>query len=192
MVIAAMMTPDQICEKLAAWAGVARIRSRIDVTELGYSGSEGSLVTSKSDLLSRMIYAGEMPSVTECPVHKGVWSGIHKGWPGTEAGMYSAPEEVADAEGQALLEDWYADGCRCFQHRGSHATTGWQPDKACGCVDPVRDAQEARDKAEILMMADRKMMEDEAAKALIGRGGVGAAMDEKALVMERRKREEGG
>ncbi len=186
MVIAAMMTPDQICEKLAAWAGVARIRSRIDVTELGYSGSEGSLVTSKSDLLLRMIYAGEMPSVTECPVHKGVWSGIHKGWPGTEAGMYSAPEEVADAEGQAFLEDWYADGCRCFQHRGSQATTGWQPDEACGCVDPERVAEEVqvREEIEQVLAHDGRIQSETRS--------VGAAMDEKALVMERRKREEGG
>ncbi len=136
MVIAAMLTPDQVCEKLAAWAEVAGIRSRTEVTELGYSGGEGSLVTTKSDLLLRMIYAGEMPSQTKCPVHKGVWSGIHFGWQKTFAAAYAEKDEVARIDSSEMLQKWVDDGCRCFQHKGSHATTGWQPDEACGCVDP--------------------------------------------------------
>jgi hypothetical protein len=58
----------------------------------------------KSCLLDRMMYGGEKPSRTPCPVHKGVWSGIHFG----------------------------ALGCSCDQHRCG-CTTGWLPDEHCGC-----------------------------------------------------------
>lgn len=132
MVIAEMMTPKQICERLAAWAEVAGIHGRIESTGVE-SESVGALVVAKSDLLLRMIYAGEMPSQTKCPVHKGVWSGMHLGWPGTFAAAYAEKDAVV-AEVDPMLLVWYDEGCRCFQHRGSQATTGWQPDEACGCV----------------------------------------------------------
>lgn len=189
MVIAQMMKPEEICEKLAAWAEAAGIRSRFG--EVG-EGTEGALVVSKSDLLLRMIYAKEMPSVTKCPVHKGVWSGIHMGWPETFAAAYAEKDAVAIIEDSEMLQGWYDEGCRCFQHRGSQATTGWQPDEACGCIDPMREVTEAREKAEVEAMLAQTLMEDERAKELIGAGGVRVSMDEKGLEAERQKRREGG
>ena len=176
MVIAAMLKPEQICEKLAAWAAAVGIESR--------AGAVGALVTTKSDLLMRMIYADEKLSVTKCPVHRGLWSGMHLGWPGTFAAAYAEKDSVV-AEVDPILQVWYDEGCRCFQHKGSQATTGWQPDEACGCVDPKRDAEEVQVREEI-----EEVLAHHGRKAETR--SVGAAMDEKALVMERRKREEGG
>ncbi len=194
MVIAQMIKPEEICEKLTLWAEAAGIRSRIDVVEWGLTGHEGAVVVAKSDLLLRMIYAGEMPSVTKCPVHKGVWSGIHMGWPETFAAAYGMEDAAVIIEDGPMLQGWYDEGCRCFQHRGSQATTGWQPDEACGCIDPMREANEAREKAEIEAMVSQKMMQDEEAKVLIGAGSgvVRVSMDEKGLEAEREKRRKGG
>lgn len=96
------------------------------------SKAVSELAISKSCLLSRLIYGGEHPSKTPCPVHKGTWVGIHFGWPGdnwVDGKGNKTPVEVSP-----MLQKWYDEGCRCFQHKGCNCTTGWQPDAACGCA----------------------------------------------------------
>ena len=80
----------------------------------------------KSCLLDRMIYGGEQPSQTPCPVHKGRWSGIQFGWPD---GVWSDGKPIEEA---SHLRKYYDEGCRCYQHKCG-CTTGWQPDEHCGC-----------------------------------------------------------
>ena len=113
------------CAALALWAEVAEVVSP--------RGGAGSLAVVKSDLLNRLIYGGERgPSKTPCPVHKGVWSGCHIGWPGSVwrgAGGVEEPMEVSP-----VLQKAWDEGCRCATHRGSSCTTGWQPDEHCGCA----------------------------------------------------------
>lgn len=120
--------PLDVCNALVQWAKVADVTSK--------AGS-GYLAIAKSDLLARLIYGGEAgPSETPCPVHKGVWSGCHWGWPGVvmlrieEGRRTEYPDKV-----EPLLQAWYDAGCRCFQHKGSSCTTGWNPDEHC-CLVP--------------------------------------------------------
>lgn len=115
-----------VCNALAQWAEAASIERE------GKPG--GRLYVVKSDLLHRLIYGGEAgPSQTPCPVHKGKWSGCHYGWPSDE--WHMADGTVKPMEISTGLQRWYDEGCRCFMHRGSSCTTGWQPDKNCGCSD---------------------------------------------------------
>lgn len=120
------LTPGEVCGKLTAWAEVAGVSS---------ARGNGALAVVKSDLLSRMIYAGENPSQTPCPVHKGVWSGCHFAWPGAkwvktvDGKRHEMPVEV-----EPMLQEWWDAGCRCATHQGSSCTTGWNPDEHCGCI----------------------------------------------------------
>ena len=127
-----------VCSAMAAWATAAGV-SRVTEGETRTDSNTGALIVWKSDLLNRLIYGGEKaPSQTPCPVHKGSWSGCHFGWPGDEAVSFkptgfgaiigSPPREVSPH-----LQAWYDEGCRCFRHKGSSCTTGWQPDEFCGC-----------------------------------------------------------
>jgi hypothetical protein len=114
-----------LCFKLSEWARVAQVSGPRGV---------GSIVVQKSDLLGRLTYGGEKgPSETPCPVHKGKWSGMHFGWPGS---VWRTVEGDTPAEVPAQLQEWWDAGCRCGRHKGSSCTTGWQPDEACGCVAP--------------------------------------------------------
>lgn len=86
----------------------------------------------KSCLLDRLLYCGENPSQTPCPVHKGMWSGCHGPWPGQFLiNLRSGEKYLANPD--PVLQQWYDEGCRCFQHRCG-CTTGWQPDEHCGCL----------------------------------------------------------
>lgn len=123
-----MTAEDMLCGKLAAWADVAIVT----VPRVG----TGAIAVSKSDLLSRLIYGGEKgPSQTPCPVHLGRWTGIHFGWPGDKwtslADGSQTPMEV-----EPRLAEWREAGCRCNTHRGSNATTGWNPDANCCAAPP--------------------------------------------------------
>lgn len=92
----------------------------------------------KSCLLDRVLYCGEKPSKTPCPVHNGWWRGIHMfGSRLMPDGLWhlvwrgAGGERIGDAE-----TEWHRRqrdaGCRCFMH-GCGCTTGWQPDEHCGC-----------------------------------------------------------
>ena len=89
------------------------------------------LVVGKSCLLDRMIYGGEKPSQTPCPVHQGRWSGIHAGWPGYRLWRDSenGPVDEGPSPVSKQCQEWYDAGCRCFQH-SCGCTTGWQPEEA--------------------------------------------------------------
>ena len=84
------------------------------------------LQISKSCLLDRLLYVGEPgPRKEPCPVHKGVWSGIHAGWPGEvwhHIDGTSRPGTVSKS-----CQEWYDAGCRCASE-GCGCTSGWQPD----------------------------------------------------------------
>lgn len=126
----AELTPDEICEKLRLWSEAADISSP--------RAGGGGLAIYKSDLLARLMYGGEKgPSQTPCPVHEGHWQGINLGWPG-QIWSNGKPVEVSP-----MLQEYYDAGCRCFQHRGSSATTGWQPDVNC-CLECEHEWVSAR------------------------------------------------
>ncbi len=91
------------------------------------------LLIGKSCLLDRLIYHGEHPSQTPCPIHKGKWSGCHFAWPGAEW-VHIADGSRSPADVDPLLQQWHDAGCRCYQHKCG-CTTGWQPDESCGCLD---------------------------------------------------------
>lgn len=110
---------DQYCAKFYEWAKLLQKQHPEVATTLG--------LISKSCLFARTVYGGEKPSQTPCPVHKGVWSGCHVGWPGQK---WSSGTAVTSS---STLQAWYDAGCRCFQHKCG-CTTGWQPDSFCGCV----------------------------------------------------------
>jgi hypothetical protein len=113
--------PLDVCNALAQWAEVAQVESP--------RAGTGALAVRKSCLLARLIYGGEAgPSQTPCPVHKGKWSGIHFGWPGSV--WRNADGDVA-APVEPHLQEWWDAGCRCSTHRGASDTTGWNPDKHC-------------------------------------------------------------
>ena len=116
-----VLTPTDVCAKLVQWGAVANIT---------YGTSLHNVVVSKSDLLGRLLYGKEKgPSQTRCPVHKGIWSGCHYKWPGAKWSN-GKPIETGQME-----QEWYDAGCRCFQHRGSNCTTGWNPDEYCCLTD---------------------------------------------------------
>jgi hypothetical protein len=108
----------RFCDALDEWA--AKVTAQ-DPANFGVAWRTVRSTISKSCLLDRMLYGGEKPSNTPCPVHKGVWSGCHLGWPGA---IWSDGTPV---EEDPLLREWYDAGCRCFQH-SCGCTTGWQPE----------------------------------------------------------------
>jgi hypothetical protein len=99
-----------VCNVIAQWAEVAGVTT---------AAGSGAIAVARSDLLKRLIYGGESgPSRTPCPVHNGVWSGLHSGWPG-------------EPDPKPELQAWWDAGCRCATHTGSGMTTGWNPDRNC-------------------------------------------------------------
>lgn len=114
--------PETFCEKMDAWAALMKERDE----QFGQAWRVVRLAISKSCLLSRTLYAGEGLSQTPCPVHKGTWSGLHIGWPDQTWSDGSAVEESPH------LRELYDAGCRCFKHECG-CTTGWNPDRFCGC-----------------------------------------------------------
>lgn len=122
------MSKEQYCKALYTWANLMERASSKDFKK---SRDIIELAITKSCLLNRMIDNGEQPSQTPCPVHKGKWSGIHIGWPGTFLTSFTTGEKTpVEVSGQC--REWYDKGCRCFQH-SCGCTTGWQPDEYCGC-----------------------------------------------------------
>jgi hypothetical protein len=123
---------ESFCLALQIWADLMAARK----VEIGDNGvfdrarREIELAIKKSCLLDRMINCGEQPSKTKCPVHQGIWTGCHLGWPGQQ---WSDGTPVRESRG---LREWYDAGCRCFLHKCG-CTTGWQPDEACGCVPAI-------------------------------------------------------
>ena len=73
---------------------------------------ELELAITKSCLLDRMIYGGEKPSQTPCPVHKGQWMGIHLPTQFTNP----ATEFVAQIYGIPVGSSFRDAGCRCDMH----------------------------------------------------------------------------
>ena len=68
--------PLDVCNTIAQWAEVAGVTT---------AAGSGWITVCRSDLLKRLVYGGEAgPSQTPCPVHNGVWSGLHSGWPGDQ------------------------------------------------------------------------------------------------------------
>lgn len=123
-----MTDPSAFCAAMDAWAA---LRSEAD-GHFAELWRDLRLQISKSCLLDRMMYGGEKPSKTPCPVHKGRWSGIHIGWPGTFWTHIKTGEKTPVKE-SPYLREYFDAGCRCFQHRCG-CTTGWQPDEYCGCL----------------------------------------------------------
>jgi len=120
------MAPAAVCAALYEWALVAGVAS---------AAGTSTLAVTKSDLLSRLIYGGERgPSRTPCPVHKGKWSGCDFGWPFQE--WVDASGKRTPVEIDPRIQAWMDAGCRCAMHKGSHCTTGWNPDEHC-CLEPV-------------------------------------------------------
>ncbi len=62
----------EFCAKFNEWA---RLLSEKD-EEFSQAWSIVSLAIDKSNLLWRLLYAGEAVRKTPCPVHKGRWSGV--------------------------------------------------------------------------------------------------------------------
>jgi hypothetical protein len=127
--------PEVFCEKLDEWADLVSNKesSRIgDPKKFREAWQTVRLAISKSCLLSRTIYHNEKPSQTPCPVHKGVWSGIHLGWPNTFWYDIKTGEKSRPIKESPQLREWYDAGCRCFQH-SCQCTSGWNPDIHCGC-----------------------------------------------------------
>lgn len=118
-----------LLEAIREWSSVSAVIDPETVNKV-------RLAVMKSCLLDRIVWCGEHPSQTPCPVHKGVWSGRYYAWPGKVwAYMDGSTKPV---EVQPLMQEWYDAGCRCFQHRCG-CSTGWQPDEACGCVKPEEE-----------------------------------------------------
>lgn len=125
-----MNDPNRFCNALDEWAGLMfkakEVAHPAGAAEFQRQWREIRLMISKSCLLDRVIYGGEKPSKTPCPVHNGRWIGCHFGWPGTKLANGDPVQE------DPMLRKWYDAGCRCFMH-GCGCTTGWQPDEHCGC-----------------------------------------------------------
>lgn len=126
-----MTEPSEFCAVMDEWA---RIKSAADEDFGSRWERIRSLDIGKSCLLDRMLYHGEKPSETPCPVHKGRWAGLHQ-WGSREIdGKFHVVwfgvdgERVGKAEDDMLAE-WRAAGCRCWQHKCG-CTTGWQPEAA--------------------------------------------------------------
>ena len=118
-----LLSASEYCRRLDIGLDLIRARYPEDVVAID---RVRNLLIGKSCLLDRLIYCGEEPSQTPCPVHQGAWSGIHLGWPG-QRWSDGRPVPVAPR-----LAEWVAAGCRCYQHKCG-CTTGWQPDEHCGC-----------------------------------------------------------
>lgn len=124
----------EFCEAMDRWARLAGNDSRFRE-----AWAFVRLQIAKSCLLDRMLYRGERPSETPCPVHKGRWSGMWSGGRPDEHGKLMVtwvmvgkpgmPEEhhPATPEQQAV----YDAGCRCFLH-GCGCITGWQVEPGAG------------------------------------------------------------
>ncbi len=123
--------PTKFCSAIDTWAELlikAKVeRGTSDASSFAQAWREVRQAITKSCLLDRMLYHGEQPSQTPCPVHKGIWSGLHCGWPGQ---LWSDGRSV-DVDEQ--LQAWHAAGCRCYLH-GCGCTTGWNSDTHCGCI----------------------------------------------------------
>ena len=113
------------CNALDEWAKL--MDKANDGRGFGQSWRVVRTAIGKSCLLDRVIHRGEKPSQTPCPVHKGIWSGIQFGWPGSKWSDGTPMKESPH------LRAWVDAGCRCSMHRCG-CTTGWQPDEHCGCV----------------------------------------------------------
>lgn len=124
------MKPEDFCNAMSTWA---QFMCEAD-PDLRESIVDVELAVEKSCLLDRMIYGGEHPSKTPCPVHKGEWSGCHGMWPGHYLWNPKTGEKTPVTPDK-MLQDWYDEGCRCFKH-SCGCTTGWQPDEHCGCGKP--------------------------------------------------------
>ena len=123
--------PKRFCAALDTWAGLM-IKAKIDrdVDEGGVfekAWREVRLAITKSCLLDRVLNHHEQPSQTLCPVHKGLWAGVHAGWPG-QLWSDGRPIEI-----DPMLQEWHDAGCRCHLH-SCGCTTGWNPDEHCGCL----------------------------------------------------------
>lgn len=125
-----MKTVSEYCAAFEDWA---QKMSEQEETVCGFPNEFSKawtvvhLAIKKSCMLNRVVYGGERPSQTPCPVHEGRWSGIHCGWPGQK---WSDGTPMKECE---MLRKWYDAGCRCFMHDACGCTTGWQPDDSCGC-----------------------------------------------------------
>lgn len=126
---------DRFCQELEQWARL--VAEKDEGFERDWQNVTRYI--HKSCLLDRMLYGGEAPSQTPCPVHEGRWSGLHMWgtklcddglwhveWTGREGTRTGAPEDK-------MLKEWRDAGCRCARHRCG-CTTGWNVDSACGCV----------------------------------------------------------
>jgi len=119
-----LYSPAEYCARLDTGLDFIKKRYPEDVAAID---RVRYLLIGKSCLLDRLMYCGEAPSQTPCPVHQGAWSGIHLGWPGQQ---WSDGRTV---EVSQHLAEWVEAGCRCYRHRCG-CTTGWQPDEHCGCA----------------------------------------------------------
>lgn len=124
-----VMPINRYCEGLRTWQTCIseRARQTKEPRDVKLAEEVGSvfLQISKSCLLSRLLYVGEKLRTTPCPVHKGVWQGIHIGWPGDK--WYHVNGTVRDAEVNDYCQKWYDAGCRCAMD-SCGCTTGWQPE----------------------------------------------------------------
>lgn len=127
-----MSDSARFCASLDEWAALMIAAAEPGDT-FAQSWQSVRLQISKSCLLDRVLYGGEKPSKTPCPVHKGKWSGCHFAWPGAQWTNVKTGERTP-AEVDATLQQWLDDGCRCAMHKGCGCTTGWQPDENCGCI----------------------------------------------------------
>ena len=110
--------PRRFCEAMDKWAALMAAK---DPEHFETAWRTVRMAIGKSCLLDRMLYGGEQASEVPCPVHKGIWSGIHLGWPGDKWSDGSPVKE------DPQLRAWWDAGCRCAKHVGCGCTTGWQP-----------------------------------------------------------------
>jgi hypothetical protein len=130
--------PSKFCEAFDKWAELL-MGSRDNPTGEGLKEASQfeeawqylRLKISKSCLLDRMIYGGEQPSQTPCPVHKGQWTGIHLPEQFTRP-MDALSAQMCGCYPEGEGKSWRDLGCRCDQHKCG-CTTGWNPDDHCGC-----------------------------------------------------------
>lgn len=126
--------PTAVCSAIRKWAQLMteakREYSTDDAREFDDAWRTIHLGITKSCLLDRMIYGGEQPSQTKCPVHNGKWSGCFV------MDRLRAPMSAAEARIREHPEwegkSWHDVGCRCMLHTCGCAT-GWNPDEHCGC-----------------------------------------------------------
>lgn len=118
-----MKEPAAFCGAMDEWAEIVSAKDHA----FADAWRVVRLAIGKSCLLDRVLYHGEQPSKTPCPVHKGKWSGMHLGWPGT---FWSDGRPIVESK---CLRGWYDAGCRCYQH-GCGCTTGWQLER----VEPAQ------------------------------------------------------